>query len=84
MNKYCKFQGKIITLSSFLSAPKKGYNLRTLGPQRTFAKKWWSLKVLSHFAKTEGSQMWGQPMTKKPTKNPVSSTFVSSTHLSFI
>jgi hypothetical protein len=43
--KYWKFQGKIITLSSFLSAPKKGYNLHTLGLQRTFAKKWWALKV---------------------------------------
>jgi hypothetical protein len=29
-----------------VGAPKKGYNLRTLGPQRTFAKKWWALKVL--------------------------------------
>jgi hypothetical protein len=29
VNKYWKFQGKIITLSSFLSAPKKEYNLRT-------------------------------------------------------
>jgi hypothetical protein len=46
MNKYWKFQGKIITLSSFLSAPKKWYNLHTLGPQWTFAKKWWALKVL--------------------------------------
>jgi hypothetical protein len=45
MNKYWKFQGKIITLSSFLSAPKKVYNLRTLGPHRTFAKKWWALMV---------------------------------------
>jgi hypothetical protein len=49
MNKYWKFQGKIITLSSFLWAPQKGYNLRTLGPQRTFAKKWWALKVLKRF-----------------------------------
>jgi hypothetical protein len=47
MNKYWKFQGKIITLSCFLSAPKKGYNLCTLGPQRTFAEKWWALKVLT-------------------------------------
>jgi hypothetical protein len=39
-------QRGLIALSSFLSAPKKGYNLRTLGPQRTFAKKWWALKVL--------------------------------------
>jgi hypothetical protein len=30
-----------------LSAPKKGYSLRTLGPQRTFAKKWWAVKVLT-------------------------------------
>jgi hypothetical protein len=44
MNKYWKFQGKIITLFSFLSATNKGYNLRTLGPQRTFAKKWRALK----------------------------------------
>jgi hypothetical protein len=46
MNKYWKFQGKIISLSSFFSAPKKGYNLRTFGPQRKFAKKRWALKVL--------------------------------------
>jgi hypothetical protein len=31
-DKYWKYQGKIITFSSFLSAPKKGYNLCTLGP----------------------------------------------------
>jgi hypothetical protein len=40
------FLGKIITLSGFLSAPKKGYNLHTLGPQWTFAKKRLALKVL--------------------------------------
>jgi hypothetical protein len=44
-----KFQGKIITLFSFLSPPRKGYNLHTLVPQQTFTKKWWALKVLRRF-----------------------------------
>jgi hypothetical protein len=33
--------------TSRFQGPKKWYNLRTLGPQRTFAKKWWALKVLT-------------------------------------
>jgi hypothetical protein len=32
MNKYCQFQGEIITLSSFLSAPQKRVQFVYLGP----------------------------------------------------
>jgi hypothetical protein len=43
--------------------------LRTFGPQRTFAKKWWALKVLNdnlyhdNFAVT-----WPQPIEKSTNK----------------
>jgi hypothetical protein len=39
MNKYWKFQGKIITLSSFLSAPKKRVQFAYFGPTADIREK---------------------------------------------
>jgi hypothetical protein len=37
----------------FFCWPPKRIQFATLGPQRTFAKKWWALKVLRHIKGTE-------------------------------
>jgi hypothetical protein len=39
MNKYCKFHGKIITLSSFLSAPQKRVQFAYIGPTADICEK---------------------------------------------